>query len=500
LNSKYKYIVDWLTQHSYALLYVSFTLYILLPVNNSFSNLFFYLFNVAFSLLVFLYAVKIKYPRMALKISLFAPIVMGLIKLPEYIIEIFTDYNPGDDEQLDLAFKLNYYVVQHGFQIICLLYFFFLYRHGENSKLETKEVNIVEPSFKRFIVIIYSVIVLIQTLTNGLESGFFEYVFQILATIFILLPFFIGRWKKELGQTVFTIAIIAILVKGSIVVLSGGRFGAILPILILFYGFLLQLDPKARVKWVSVFLIIGIPIGMVFVGVSGIVRDQIGRGGIEVVQQEGRVSEFGNTFSEVFNAYLSGDVEVLQQIDEQSSGRLNSSASILENVLTKTPTEVPYRGFDNIDFELNEIFNLVAFSGDVSIDNINEKRTLYAELEIGHAAANRYGGYAVSATNSVEWSIAADAFSRGGYLIVLIYLLIAVALIDIVELLISKNFKDSTLKLLSVATLVSISYFDFNSQPLFLNIRYIILNSIASLIFVKGVVFVYNQIYYKKLN
>jgi hypothetical protein len=239
---------------------------------------------------------------------------------------------------------------------------------------------------------------------------------------------------------------------------------------------------------------------MVFIGVSGIVRDQIGRGGIEVLQQEGRVSEFSNTFSEVLNAYLSGDAEVLQQIDEQSSGRLKSSSSILENVLTKTPSEVPYRGFENIDFELNEIFNLVAFSGDVSIDNINEKRTLYAELEIGHAAANRYGGYAVSATNSVEWSIAADAFSRGGYLAVLIYLLIAVALVDIVELLISKNFKDSTLKLLSVATLVSISYFDFTSQPLFLNIRYIILNSIASLLFVKGVVFVYNQIYYKKLK
>jgi len=425
---------------------------------------------------------------------------MSLIKLPEYFIEIFTDYQPGGDDQLDISFKFNFYIVQHAFQIICLIYFFLLYRGSKMKKTTEKTFNIVEPSFKQFLVLIYCFIIVVQSLTSSLESGFLEYVFQILATIFILLPFFIGRWKRELGQVVFTIAVIAILVKGGIVVLSGGRFGAVLPLLLLFYGFILQLHVKERMKWVTVFLIIGIPIGMVFIGVSGIVRDQIGRGGIEVLQQEGRTTEFTNTFSEVLNAYLSGDAEILQQIEDQSSGRIKSSGSILENVLMKTPSEVPYRGFDNIDFELNEIFNLVAFSGDVSLDKINEKRTLYADLEIGHAAANRYGGYAVSATNSVEWSIAADAFSRGGYWAVLFYYIIAVAAVDLAEKFVTRNFKDDTLKILSVATLVSVSYFDFTSQPLFLNIRYIVFNSIASLLFVKGVVFVYNQFFYKKLR
>lgn len=242
-------------------------------------------------------------------------------------------------------------------------------------------------------------------------SGLGTYLIRILMRVCTFIPFAVGYyWDKFRLALVVCAATFAIGLYFAF--LTGSRGYVYLPLMLFFIGVLTRQVVKRKLLQSLTLLT---PLALVLIGfggVIGIMRDEVGR---SHVGAEGEASVTQR--------------RAIARDALQSGGTGTGNFSVIENIAFRlvpwpnltvpvmSPEEVPYRGFGDIKEELKAMLHIARFTGVFYFTNLH---------------SNEYGFY-TGETSSVEFGIIADAWSRGGLLVALIYGAIGAWLLAVLE-------------------------------------------------------------------
>lgn len=299
------------------------------------------------------------------------------------------------------------------------------------------------------------------------SAGFLGYAVRIVHTALLMTPFLAGRYGRGRPRLdVFWIAVLAANLLVGIVL--GGRFVALLPILLFALGRLSVIAPAARRRVLRVAAIALVP-AILFIGAVEAIRNQIGRGGLELLTGE-RVQAVARE--------VEGISVDLTQFWRQALTfglyRLINVPGVVVPILS--PDDVPYRNPGSLVDEIASYARISALSG--------QSRQDYLDAGLGTAAANAYG-FTVNEFTSVQFGLVADAWSRGGGAVAVAVTAAMVLLLLLLEQGIVHLFVgDRSLQLLFVLVLVKSAIVDVPSIPVIAGIRQIMLD-----LFVVAVVF-----------
>lgn len=285
----------------------------------------------------------------------------------------------------------------------------------------------------------------------------------------LLFLFWVAYWNRKLG-ILFYLTIGIMITIAVFEVLAGSRYGPMMTLLLLFLGFFFGSKGKARIRmaWFGLALL---PFTIVAAGYLEKVRMLIGRGGIEDVSAERieliqkaitRLDRVEGVLGNKESAFVSGIARNVNWVDMA--------------VITTTNNKIPFRGGQNIKTELSNIFSLALFSAGTKRENIDEARLGKYDLGLGTGPARKYG-FVVDESTSVEWSLLADSFSRGGLWVYLVYLLIFFSVFAIIEMIINVSNQNRAEQKLLVCIFLDIILKSM-SLPLYETFRAVMLNSV----------------------
>lgn len=288
---------------------------------------------------------------------------------------------------------------------------------------------------------------------NFAPSNILGYFFRVLHKATFFVPLLAGAYFFHYKRTrmVWLLVLLANLALGF---LTGSRTWGFYPIFL--YGLGMFIGAPKHLKWRLAAL--GVPAGAVmvlFLGLSGVVRDQIGRGGGEVVTAQ-RVNDALIEAS----ASLSGE-SVLQNIEApvfKALTRIVRWTNVAVPVMS--PDVVPYRGLSGIKGELIAAASIGQFSGVGATMN---------------DVANEYG-FRVDEGTSVEFGILPDAWSRGGPVLAFFYAMAATGFLLLGERILRNFFRaGSAIMMLLLTYLLYIGFVGFISYSLVSQIRICVL-------------------------
>jgi hypothetical protein len=189
-------------------------------------------------------------------------------------------------------------------------------------------------------------------------------------------------------------------------------------------------------------------------GALGVVRDELGRGGLEMFES-GRVEE---VFQQLSRELLPGDSQDVEALREHGVSRLLSWTNVVVPMMT--PQTVPYR-------EATQTFQVASLSGSTPDD-------LY-DAGLWNAPARPYG-FTVNAYTSVEFTLAADGWSRGGAPMALIFGFVAALMMTACEFCVSRLYRAGTAVTAVLGLPVAkAAFFDSNFIPLLPMLRGMVL-------------------------
>jgi hypothetical protein len=234
-------------------------------------------------------------------------------------------------------------------------------------------------------------------------SGAIGYVVRVLSTTLLFVPFLAGVFSARF-RAVRNFWFVVLAINASIGLAAGSRFVALLPIVLYVVGYITTLHGWHRRRAIMLTLAGGLAAFFV-TGIIGIVRQEIGRGGVEIFSSE-RVAAVINEAEQVVAQGASGrDLIVFNALT-----RLLAPTNVAVPMLS--PEVIPYRGFEGLQREIVATARIQALSG-VSHGE-------YLEAGLGQGPANAYG-FLVDETNAFEFGILPDGWSRGGPLVVLLF-------------------------------------------------------------------------------
>ena len=211
-----------------------------------------------------------------------------------------------------------------------------------------------------------------------------------------------------------------------------------------------------------------IPALLTVLGIMGLVRDKIGRGSAAETFSEERFMIYKETFAD-YLTQSENDITVSDDALINSRGRNVNWVNTV--VFANTPAIIPYRGYDNLPDELLNIFRLTALNSGFNQEEILAVGNEIIDQGFGNGMAKRYG-FNVTATNGVEWSLIADAWSRGGMVACYIFILLFVVLSDRIQNFVYKiNFEE--VKILLFIVFINLIYFTPTTRPLAEFIKYV---------------------------
>jgi hypothetical protein len=292
----------------------------------------------------------------------------------------------------------------------------------------------------------------------GLEdSGAIGYVGRVLATALVCAPFLAGRDSQKdrrLGMLwVFTVVVNAV-----IGIAAGTRGKALLAAVLFATGFISALPDRKRVVVGICAVFAAVPL-IQLAGALGVVRDELGRGGLEMVES-GHLSE---VFRQLSRELLPDDRQDVEVLREHGVSRLLSWTNVVVPLMT--PQTVPYRGMTGLLDEAAQTFQVASFSGSTPDD-------LY-EAGLWNAPARQYG-FTVNAYTSVEFTLAADGWSRGGAVAALLFGFVAALLMTLWEVGVSRLPGRGAGAFLSLPV-AKAAFFDTNFIPLLPMLRGMVL-------------------------
>ena len=240
------------------------------------------------------------------------------------------------------------------------------------------------------------------------SSGIVGYVVRILATAWVVAPFLAGRDSRHDRSLVLLWSAILVLNAG-IGIAAGTRSLALIPAVLFTVGYISALSGGRRFAVGALALMGTVPL-VQLAGAVGVVRDDLGRGGLELMQAD-HVRE---VFRHLWDAMAPGDKQSAEEVNVQGVSRMLGWTNVVVPLMT--PDTIPYRSLDGFFDEALQTFRVASMSGLTADD-------LY-DAGLSTAQARVYG-FNVSSSTSVEFGLAADAWSRGGAPVVLLFSMIA---------------------------------------------------------------------------
>jgi hypothetical protein len=225
--------------------------------------------------------------------------------------------------------------------------------------------------------------------------------------------------------------VFTVVVNAVIGIAAGTRGKALLAAVLFATGFISALPDRKRVVVGICAVFAAVPL-IQLAGALGVVRDELGRGGLEMVE----------------SGHLS---EVFRQLSRE--------------LLPDDRQDVPYRGMTGLLDEAAQTFQVASFSGSTPDD-------LY-EAGLWNAPARQYG-FTVNAYTSVEFTLAADGWSRGGAVAALLFGFVAALLMTLWEVGVSRLPGRGAGAFLSLPV-AKAAFFDTNFIPLLPMLRGMVL-------------------------
>jgi hypothetical protein len=249
-----------------------------------------------------------------------------------------------------------------------------------------------------------------------------------------------------------------VIVNAVIGIAAGTRGKALLAAVLFATGFISALPDRKRVVVGICAVFAAVPL-IQLAGALGVVRDELGRGGLEMVES-GHLSE---VFRQLSRELLPDDRQDVEVLREHGVSRLLSWTNVVVPLMT--PQTVPYRGMTGLLDEAAQTFQVASFSGSTPDD-------LY-EAGLWNAPARQYG-FTVNAYTSVEFTLAADGWSRGGAVAALLFGFVAALLMTLWEVGVSRLPGRGAGAFLSLPV-AKAAFFDTNFIPLLPMLRGMVL-------------------------
>lgn len=447
--------------------------YLYTPLDIVFNNICYKIAVVAWYIL----AMKIVLPRTKYTAVLNGFLIIPLISV--VIIGLPTSFTTQVSHYFNVGINPFYYKLNNlGVKIIYPIVFVLGYVGrpiiNKNAGLLNFPVNVYNPGrFGKIFTLIFIILMSIYIYSNiGPDLPAVSYFSRIFYYSFKWFFFWLGFWNLRLGKPIYYGGLLILLGNAAIIFITGGRYSAAESILVFLLGLYLDKDKKTRKAYMRYFLLT-VPLGILMLGAMGLIRDKIGRAEEFNEERSGAfISSVGIAMGEIIT-----DAEFRSQAFEELIGRTQGGGA-LSRVIMLSPSWFPYRGMENIELEIKSIFQIAALSGGFDKESLLNERQAAVDKNLGTAAANIYG-FNVTTTNSVEWPVTADAYSRGGFLIVCLYFFIALLWFAIIARCVRAITNNPFIIALMFTVMVRIMYSDFISDPLYLVLR----NSILYLLF-----------------
>jgi hypothetical protein len=290
---------------------------------------------------------------------------------------------------------------------------------ANSSKLSVWRKSTTAPSGIGFYLIIVAVVQPLYWFSILQTSGsvvYVSYFIRVANGALLFTSLLAGRYSRQLPvvRVIWLITMSLDLVIGMAV---GARFPALLPIALYGTGYFLATPAKTKARVALMLTACAVPL-VALSGAVGVIRGQIGRGGIEILSTD-RISE---VIDRTFNLVDTTDEEGKRVLALEGIGRLVSWPNLV--VAMMTPDPVPYRGLSTLPEEI------VSYSKISQLSDMG-RQDMY-DLGLGSAPARLYG-FTVNTHTSVEFGVLADGWSRGGPAVALAFGFLITLLLSVIE-------------------------------------------------------------------
>lgn len=291
------------------------------------------------------------------------------------------------------------------------------------------------------------------------ETGALGYVIRGISTTLIGVPFLVGLFATRFPG-IRNLWIVAMVINAIIGLAVGSRFVAFLPITLFPIGYILTLRGEKR-KLAMVLAGGGALALLAVSGVIEVVRNEIGRGGIEILTWE-RLSDVIEESRRTLDV-SSGERQLAMFY---ALGRTLPPPNVAIPALS--PETVPYRGFEGLESEIRAMAQINALVGRSTIDLMD------AGLMASPARAY---GFMINEYTSFEFGILADAWSRGGAMVALLFGFLLTLILIGVERTARRFYRRNPAALLIILTvLAKNAFWDAGHMPLLESIRTLVLS------------------------
>jgi hypothetical protein len=289
------------------------------------------------------------------------------------------------------------------------------------SRLSKRQETVSDPedvAARRRVYLIIGALAHLLYWPAGLEnSGPIGYLGRVLATVMIMAPFLAGHdsWNDRRLATLWSFTIF---VNAAIGIAAGTRSKALIAAVLFVAGYISAVPRRKRIMASVCAAVLAVPL-IQLAGALGVVRDELGRGGLEMFESD----HIAEVFHQLSREMLPGDSQSTEAVREHGVSRLLAWTNVVVPLMT--PETIPYRGFDGFLDEVSQTFRVASVSGLTPED-------LY-EAGLWTAPARQYG-FSVNAFTSVEFTLAADGWTRGGGLVAVLFSFLAALGMTIGEL------------------------------------------------------------------
>jgi len=328
-----------------------------------------------------------------------------------------------------------------------------------STKPNAAQVADIDVSRRRIYLFVAAALQLLYWPAALLSYGFVGYVVRILEGALMVAPFIAGR-DSHGDRAMRCVWCPTILLNAVVAIAVGGRSKALMPCVLYGAGWISVMPKHRRRLAAGIGLLALVPL-IQLAGALGVVRDEMGRDRLEMVQAD----HIREVFTRVGEEMAPGATSDSERRNVQGVSRMLAWSNVVVPVMT--PDSVPYRGFEGFLDEALQTFRIARVSG-LTPDDLYDAGLL-------NAGARPYG-FSVNANTSVEFTVVADGWSRGGFVISLLFAATAALWLTLGEALAVQLDKSGigpmSILLLPIARA---AFFDANGLPLVAVVRSLVL-------------------------
>jgi hypothetical protein len=292
------------------------------------------------------------------------------------------------------------------------------------------------------------------------DSGPLGYAGRILVAALLASPFLAGRDSRD-DRGVALVWSVTLLLNLAIGLVAGTRSKALVGAVLFVVGYISALPSRPRIVASAISVLAIVPL-IQLAGAAGIVRDDLGRGGLELLQAD----HVRAVFVQLSRELMPDDRSNAEDVRIQGISRLLSWSNVVVPIMT--PQVIPFRGLDGILNEALLTFRVASLSG-LTRDELYDSGLFESPA--------RLYGFTVNSGTSVEFPLAADAWSRGGALATVLFSLIGALGLMTGEVYAYRVYRYGTgVRTILALPVAKAAFFDANTVPLLPTVRIMVMN------------------------